>query len=564
MTSGNLTEITLPLNQSEIKPKQTIHVGHFVAAFVIFAVAIMLYSLTRLGGFEGDDLALLGQLQEKNSLGDALGYLTRNWGLEGQYYAPLPRIFFWLEYSVFGNRTGGWHIMSALLHGGAALGVWWLGLLLARRFWLGFWAGLFFAVQPAHTKVVLLAAGQAEVLATIFCVASVAAYITARRGKTKPYFILAVVFYALGLLCKQEAIAVPLVLVAYDFITGGIDRIIHSETGIAGEHQSEKSLDGRQMLSLYLPFVGILIVYILLNFAFVGGLNVFLPTATLPASPGDFLRNNLRYLADPFDLAGTDGLILIAALVSFLALVGVQEWEAWRVTHREALAKMERPNGQKKAKVADEELDDPEITPLTPPTLNGALGEPAEFIAPAQSTPTGNAETDSAQITPAGEVVVPSAGGAGLEETATAASAETSATTIPAEEEAADVQPQIGGPGFRTLRVAGYGLIWAGAFLLPFILTAASERTLYLASVGFALFLAAVLTPFSLALLPNPEDRKAFPTLYGPRELSFWLRLAAALMLAGIYFSAAIAKIDEFNRITKTAAMVISAWFKVV
>lgn len=487
---------------------------------------MLLFALTRFGEFQGEDLTLLGQLRgPKRTIADTLGFFTSNWGLEGNFYAPLPRFFFYLEYRFFVINPLGWHLFSAALHALCSALVWGLAWRLTRRPALALCAGLFFAVLPTHVPVVAQTSSQAELWATIFCLAAAIAFVAARQrpARSGTYYPLALGFYFLALLCKEVAIALPLVLLAYDFVTGGLDRILHQETEAEQEADQQGALS--QLVLFHAPFFGLLALYIIIHFAFLGGLSVF--TSAEQSNPGEFLRGNLRLISEPFGLGGTDGLILLAALGAFVALTGVQEWEAWRLNNWEVLSKKavpaERPAGQPKPRRAmadDDELDDPYALPATP------------------------ADPESPIMT----VLV-----------------ETAPVPPPLQPASALVQPEpfIVRPAFWTLRTAGYGFLWAGALLLPFVLTLASSRTLYLPSVGYALFLGAVLAPFGAATLRR-ADRQQARLLFGPFELSFWLRLVAILGVFLTCFATSVGDIDQWNKASKPFTALLTALLGVV
>ena len=337
-------------NFAETKPRQTPEyvpqswVGRYwwLAGVVVAVVAAVLVSLSRFGYFLNEDFTLLNQYTSGQSAGP-LGYFTRDWGLDGHFYAPLPRVFFWLEFQLFHQTAYGWHIFSTLLHTGCAVLVWLLAWRLTRRPALALVAGLFFAALPAHVPVV----GPDQrpgrfvggvVLPRLGCNLPLrpANSLHHRRNLDRPgsrrtnrFYILSIVFYGLALLSKQEAIALPLALLAFDFVTGGLDRIRH-------QTNSEEAASDRagttisHLLGYYAPYLALLVIYLLIHMAMLGGLGIY-TTGVVGQGTGlvDFLKDNGRTLAQPFALGGTDGLIQIAALIAFLCLTGVQEWEAW-------------------------------------------------------------------------------------------------------------------------------------------------------------------------------------------------------------------------------------------
>lgn len=540
LTSNQLSNNTATRDLPEYVPQSRLGRWWWLAGPLVALVALVLFALTRFGHFQGEDFTLLNQLRgNKRTIGDTLGFFVSDWGLEGKYYAPLPRLAFYLEYRFFTINAAGWHLFSAALHAIASALVWGLAWRLTRRPALALCAGLFFAVMPVHATVVSQPAAQADLWATIFCLGAAIAFVAARQQpeKARLYYFGALGLYFLALLCKQTALALPFALLAYDFITGGLDRILHQETLAELEADQQDPLN--RFLLYHAPFFVLLLLYIALNTALLGGLGVFFPTGDQQTQLGEFLRGNLRSLAAPFGLGGTDGLILLAALGAFLALTGVQEWEAWRLNNPqktapegEAPATPKKPARPRYLDPEDDEMDDLYVSPPTPEVA--AMSEEQPVLAAISEAPT-------------------------LLDSSSPAPPPAPPATPPEETPAAGKDPGAGHPSYWTLRTAGYGFLWTGLFLLPWILVVANNRTLYLPSVGFAIFLAAALAPFGASSVRMSNWKEA-RSLFGAFELSFWLRLGAIVAVVVIYFAASVNNIDEWNAASRIFAMLTAGF----
>ncbi len=582
MTASDLSESSQvpPSRETKIQNQPVTNLsqpGQWWPGLLVAGVALLLFALTRFGNFQAEDFTLLGQLRgNKQTIGDTLGFFFSDWGLDGKFYSPLARLLFYFEYKFFQTNAAYWHLISALLHTGTAVLVWLLVKRLLHREWVALIAGLFFAVLPVHVNVVAQIAGQADLLATLFCLAAAISFVSARQhsgaqftttGTGQAYW-LAVIFYGLALLCRQEAVALPLALLAYDFVTGGLDRILHQETEI--EEETDQKAASSHLLGYYLPFLGLVVVYLLLNFGVLGGLSAYLPPAnaqvsSTPANTRPFtgsasavaprndlgisLRGNLRMLTQPFSLGGTDGLILLAALAAFLALTGVQEWEAWLINN--PLALKTRPvrttNHAAHSAEDDDELTDLPVNPLdtiqngTAPPEPALLETPVEHRGQAQDQPANFYPTDEV-IEDAGTQIVPAIESPAILPVVVAPGAIADETPLPV---------LIARPAYWTLRIIAFGFMWTAAFILPFILGLPTDRTIYVASVGFAIFLAAALTPFGMGIVDKAVDRSQARALFGPFELSFILRVVAIAAVFVVYFATSVQAIDEWNKTTK-------------
>src|SRR4051794_7722095 len=143
-----------------------------LAVFVCYAPALR-------DGFVWDDTALI--------LRDPL---IRSWRLipEGfnhylfvdatpsNFYRPLQRLTYTVEYALFTARPGPYHVTSVLIHAGAAIALWLFAEALLEAFgcekrraqWIGWIAALIWAIHPVHTAAVVYVSGRADPLAALF------------------------------------------------------------------------------------------------------------------------------------------------------------------------------------------------------------------------------------------------------------------------------------------------------------------------------------------------------------------------------------------------------------
>ena len=133
------------------------------------------------------------------------------------HYWPLLYTLFWLEHKLWGLTPLGYHLVNLLLHTGVVLLLW---RLLRRLGVPGAWfAAAVFAVHPLHVESVAWIIGRKDILATLFYLSSVLAYIRCAempRGRRRggPY-LLAVALFVLGLLSKSITITLPAALLLW-------------------------------------------------------------------------------------------------------------------------------------------------------------------------------------------------------------------------------------------------------------------------------------------------------------------------------------------------------------
>ena len=135
---------------------------------------------------------------------------------EGHYW-PLLYTTFWLEHKLWGLAPLGYHLVNLLLHTGVVLLLW---RLLRRLEVPGAWfAAAVFAVHPLHVESVAWVIGRKDMLATVFYLAAVLAYIRCtempRGGRRGGPYLLAVALFVLGLLSKSIIVTLPVVLLLW-------------------------------------------------------------------------------------------------------------------------------------------------------------------------------------------------------------------------------------------------------------------------------------------------------------------------------------------------------------
>ena len=132
------------------------------------------------------------------------------------HYWPLLYTTFWLEHKLWGLAPLGYHVVNLLLHAGVVLLLW---RLLRRLGVPGAWfAAAVFAVHPLHVESVAWIIGRKDILATLFYLAAVLAYIRCAempRGRRWGPYLLAVVLFVFGLLSKSIAITLPVALLLW-------------------------------------------------------------------------------------------------------------------------------------------------------------------------------------------------------------------------------------------------------------------------------------------------------------------------------------------------------------
>ena len=163
--------------------------------------------------FLSDDFVQIGKVLH--------GDYSVAWGLEhGGFVRPL---FIWsyvLDSHIWGTRPFGYHLTNVLLHALNAFLVFKLaaGVLQAQNIEprkqriAAIAAAALFLLHPSHSEAVVWISGRADLLATLFVLASVLSYL-AYEARNQPFYVGAsLALFAIALLAKESAICTPLLV----------------------------------------------------------------------------------------------------------------------------------------------------------------------------------------------------------------------------------------------------------------------------------------------------------------------------------------------------------------
>lgn len=146
------------------------------------------------------------------------------------YYRPLMHALYALTYAVFGLRPWAFHLVNILIHAACAM----LVLGIARSVLRGTGgdrgvavaaalAGVLFAVHPIHTEAVTWVAGIPDLTYTGLVLASLLAYSRYDSGERRSpvAYLASILLFLPAPFAKEPALALPILLVALEWVRGG-------------------------------------------------------------------------------------------------------------------------------------------------------------------------------------------------------------------------------------------------------------------------------------------------------------------------------------------------------
>jgi protein O-mannosyl-transferase len=136
---------------------------------------------------------------------------------QATYWHPLTWVSHMIDCEVFGTRAGGHHLVNLLIHTLNTV----LVFVVLRRMTGAFWrcalvAGLF-ALHPLQVDTVAWVAERKNLLGALFWLLTMWAYVAYAAKPGLGRYVLMVVLYAMGLMCKPVLVTLPFVLLLLDY-----------------------------------------------------------------------------------------------------------------------------------------------------------------------------------------------------------------------------------------------------------------------------------------------------------------------------------------------------------
>ena len=234
-------------------------------SFLLVLAAFSVYANALSNGFVYDDTF---QVLENRWIRDVKYipeiFTEHVWGFRAgaemtNYYRPLMHIIYMLNYYVFGLNPWGFHLVNILFHAGVSVLVFIIVLRLLGKsqpssaishVFPSFMASLAFVTHPMHTEAVTWVAGIPDLSFTFFTLLSFYFYM---RSHTRGNYLISIISFSLAVFCKEPALTLPLLLVAYDFFY----------------EKEEKRLSSRFVR--YSPYLFVAVIYLILRSHALGG-----------------------------------------------------------------------------------------------------------------------------------------------------------------------------------------------------------------------------------------------------------------------------------------------------
>jgi len=294
-----------------------------LGVMAIIAAVALAYGLSIRNGFVWDDETFIVNNSYVHDISHWPLYFSRADTVSSdpvlsRMYRPIQTLSFAIDAALWGTWPGGYHLMSILLHLASCLAIIFAFTpLVGNR--TAFVAAMVFSVHPALSEGVLSLAARGNQLYTLFALLSIGWFLRTGRPLDKLH-LLSVISGLVAMLSKEPAIAYLALLPLLQMAT-----------------RRPWSLNSRQSVALYLPYIAIATAYVWARAMVVGPAHVMVYWggslgSTLLLQAKVFIVY-LKLLVWPFHLQGrysvgtVDSLAVTAAAVNtLLCVLAVLAW----------------------------------------------------------------------------------------------------------------------------------------------------------------------------------------------------------------------------------------------
>ncbi len=188
-----------------------------ICAGLVLLVALIYGQTVRFGFVNYDDNYYVF---ENNHIRHGLSLAGIGWAwshIHANNWHPLTTISHMLDWQFYQSRSGGHHLTNALFHAATSVLLFLVFRKLTGALWRSAFVAAIFAAHPLHVESVAWISERKDVLSAFFFVLTLGAYVRYVRRQTAASFLIVVLTFAAGLLCKPMLVTTPFVLLLLDY-----------------------------------------------------------------------------------------------------------------------------------------------------------------------------------------------------------------------------------------------------------------------------------------------------------------------------------------------------------
>jgi protein O-mannosyl-transferase len=206
------------ITPASVSQNHNVYLVWAVCFFILFAVFLVFGQTLRYDFVNYDDDKYV---YENPQLSHGLTAQGIAWAFTSRHtcnWHPLTWLSLMLDYQLYGLKPGGYHLTNVLLHAATAMLLFLVLLGMSSDFWPSAFTAALFAVHPLRVETVAWVAERKDVLSGLFFVLTLWFYLGyVRRPFSIARYLMAIVFFGLGLMAKPMLVTVPFVLLLLDY-----------------------------------------------------------------------------------------------------------------------------------------------------------------------------------------------------------------------------------------------------------------------------------------------------------------------------------------------------------
>ena len=193
------------------------------AALFIFVAVLAAYAPAAHNGFVWDDTALVLRdplIRSWRLIPEGFNHFLFVDATASDFYRPIQRLTYTLEYGAFSFAPAAYHITNVLLHSAAAIALLFFadellrasGVAALQRRWIAAIAALVWAIHPVQTAAVVYISGRADPLAALFGFLGCYLMLRGRTAVSRraiPWLLGSGIAFLLGALSKESGLIFP-------------------------------------------------------------------------------------------------------------------------------------------------------------------------------------------------------------------------------------------------------------------------------------------------------------------------------------------------------------------
>ena len=189
----------------------------FRISLTLLAVTFALYSgVRRLNFVNYDDFEYVVNNPHLRDGFSARGIVWAFTSADSSNWFPLTWLSYIFDYRIFGLESAGYHLGNLLLHALTSIALFLFLLRATGERWPSAFVAFLFALHPLHVESVAWVAERKDVLCALFWFLTLWAWVRYTERPARQKYLLALLFFALGLMSKPMIVTLPFLLLLLD------------------------------------------------------------------------------------------------------------------------------------------------------------------------------------------------------------------------------------------------------------------------------------------------------------------------------------------------------------